>query len=207
MVCTLFHSPRPTVDCRIHRQGEKTVKPLNSCGRDLEGELLLSTRLTVVGDFPGRLRWRPCEASHGLYSVHPSRPDDRRPRRCPCRHEFSAELAAYGLKGKIREAPEQGTKEGAESAEEDGEKVEEATPHSIVTGGVAKSASLATLKGLHPSVRAGNCQSAALCLACCGYVSVEEAVVRFAFVLAVMVAVEISLALILSPGDANARAH
>ena len=142
MVCTVFHSSRRTVDCRIQKRREKAVKPLNSCGRDLEGELLLSTRLTPVEDFPGRLRWRLCEASYGLYPVHPSRPDDRRPGRCPCRHELRAELAAYGLKGKIRKAPEQGTKEGAESAEKDGEKVEAAAPCIALIGGVGKSASL-----------------------------------------------------------------
>ena len=54
-----------------------------------------------------------CEESYGLYPVYPSRPGDFNPDLGPCRHEFRAAQAARELDGKVHEAPEEGTKEGA----------------------------------------------------------------------------------------------
>jgi hypothetical protein len=78
-----------------------------------------------------------------LYSVRPSQPVDFRPGSCPRRQEFRAELAAYRLDDKVCEAPEKGTKEGAEITKKGGETLEEGAPYSTLTVPIEQ-----TLEGL-----------------------------------------------------------
>jgi hypothetical protein len=92
-----------------------------------------------------------------LHSAHPSRPGDFRPGCCPCRREHRAGHAAYGLDGKVSEAPKKGTKAGTESAKKSSEKLEEGSPYSTLIERGAKGAvrfnfigNLPTAKDYHP---------------------------------------------------------
>ena len=85
-----------------------------------------------------RARGSRCEASHSLYSVRSSRPSGVRPGRCPCLHELCVGFAAYRHDEKVLEAPEEGTKEGAEITTKSGEKLEEGPPYRTLMAWVAK---------------------------------------------------------------------